>query len=48
MLRREDIVREGTVSDLDFGAWLLQNGSITKSEYDEKMAESIDILNMME
>ena len=48
VLRREDIVREGTVSDLDFGAWLLQNGSITKSEYDEKMAESIDILNMME
>ncbi len=37
VLKRNDIVREGTVSDIDFGDWLLQEGKITRAEYDEKM-----------
>lgn len=37
VLKREDTVREGTVSDMDFGDWLLENGTIDKAAYDEKM-----------
>ena len=36
VLKRSDTVREGTASDMDFGDWLLQNGGIEQSEYDEK------------
>lgn len=36
VLKRSDVVREGTDSDMDFGDWLLQNGSISRSEYDQK------------
>lgn len=37
VLKREDTVREGTVSDMDFGDWLLEKGKIDKAAYDEKM-----------
>jgi len=40
VLRRDDTVRDGTVSDVDLGDWLLQNGRITKEEYARTMAES--------
>ena len=40
VLKREDTVREGTVSDMDFGDWLLENGAIDQSAYDEKMEEA--------
>ena len=33
VLGREDTVREGTVSDLDFGDYLLAKGEITEEEY---------------
>lgn len=33
VFKREDTVREGTSSDIDFGDYLLQNGKITKEEY---------------
>lgn len=33
VLKRLDVVREGTVSDMDFGDWLLQNNKITLEEY---------------
>ena len=45
VLKRSDIVREGTESDMDFGDWLLNNGKIEKSFYDEKQAESKEILD---
>ncbi len=35
VLKRSDIVREGTESDIDLGDWLLQNGDITAAEYEE-------------
>ncbi len=41
---REDTVREGTSSDIDFGDWLLQNGNIEKNEYDEKQKEAKELL----
>ena len=37
---REDVVREGTVSDMDFGDWLLQNGQVDQQTYNEKQAEA--------
>ena len=33
VLKRSDTVREGTVSDMDFGDWLLQEGKISEAEY---------------
>ncbi len=33
VFKREDTIREGTVSDIDFGDYLLKNGKITKEEY---------------
>lgn len=37
VLKRDDTVREGTESDIDFGDWLLLNGKIEKEEYDVKL-----------
>lgn len=39
VLSRSDVNREGTVSDLDYGDWLLQEKRITKAEYDKKIQE---------
>lgn len=36
VLKHSDIVREGTVSDMDYGDWLLQEAAITQEEYDER------------
>lgn len=44
VLRRADIVREGTVSDMDFGDWLLLKNEVTKEEYDKKQSEAKEIL----
>ena len=44
VLRKSDTVREGTVSDMDFGDWLLQEGKVDKAEYDEKQKEAKEIL----
>ena len=44
VLKRSDTVREGTVSDMDFGDWLMQDGKVDKETYDAKMQEAKDIL----
>ncbi len=44
VLKRSDVEREGTVSDIDYGDWLLQNGDVTKEEYDQKMRQAREIL----
>ena len=44
VLKHSDIVREGTVSDIDFGDWLLQEGKVTKEEYNEKIEESKELI----
>lgn len=46
VLKRSDTVREGTVSDMDFGDWLLMNGSIDKGDYDQKQKEAKELLRM--
>ncbi len=44
VLKRSDTVREGTVSDMDFGDWLLNEGKIQQDEYDKKQAEARELL----
>lgn len=44
VLKRSDTVREGTVSDLDFGDWLMQEGKIDQVTYDAKQQEAKAIL----
>ena len=44
VVKRADIVREGTVSDMDFGDWLLLKNEVTKEEYDRKQREAKEIL----
>ena len=46
VLKREDTVREGTVSDMDFGDWLLQNGDVEQNEYNKKQQEAKDLLGV--
>ena len=43
VLKREDAVRDGTESDTDFGDWLVQEGKIGQTEYDEKQAEAKEL-----
>lgn len=44
VLKRSDVVREGTDSDMDFGDWLLQNERIGQNEYDEKQRYAVELL----
>lgn len=44
VFRRSDIVREGTVSDIDFGDWLLQEGKINRMQYESKQLEAKELL----
>ena len=44
VVKRADIVREGTASDMDFGDWLLLKNEVTKEEYDKKQREAKKIL----
>ncbi len=46
VLRRSDTVREGTVSDMDFGDWLMQEGKVTQAEYEQKQAEAKELLKV--
>lgn len=46
VLKRSDTVREGTVSDIDFGDWLLQEGKVTEDEYHQKQEEAKELLNV--
>lgn len=44
VLKRKDIVREGTASDMDYGEWLLFEGKITQTEYTEKQKQAKELL----
>lgn len=46
VLKRSDTVREGTVSDMDFGDWLMVEGKVDKKVYDTKQAEAKELLNV--
>lgn len=44
VLKRSDTVREGTVSDMDFGDWLMMEGKVDQEIYDAKQAEAKEML----
>ena len=44
VLKRSDVVREGTDSDMDYGDWMLSSSLITREEYDEKQAAAKKLL----
>lgn len=46
VLKRSDTVREGTVSDMDFGDWLMMQGKVDRETYDAKQAEAKDWLKV--
>jgi lipopolysaccharide/colanic/teichoic acid biosynthesis glycosyltransferase len=46
VLKRSDTVREGTVSDLDFGDWLMQEGKVDQETYDAKQKEAKERLGI--
>ena len=43
VFNRSDVVREGTVSDIDYGDYLLQELAITEAEYNEKQEEAREL-----
>ena len=46
VLKRSDTVREGTVSDMDYGDWLMMEGKVDQATYDEKQKEARELLNV--
>ena len=44
VLKRKDIVRVGTVSDMDFGDYLLQKHLVSREEYEAKQIEAKELL----
>lgn len=46
VLKRSDTVREGTVSDMDFGDWLMMEGKVNQETYDAKQAEAKEMLGV--
>lgn len=46
VLKRSDTVREGTVSDMDFGDWLMSEGKVDKETYEKKQEEARDLLGV--
>lgn len=44
VLKRSDVIRDGTVSDMDYGDWLLQENVITQEDYDKKQEEASGLL----
>ncbi len=45
VLKKSDTVREGTVSDMDFGDWLLAKGTLTQAAYDAGQQEAKRLLH---
>ncbi len=46
VLKRSDTVREGTVSDIDFGDWLMEQGKVDKDTYDARQKEAKELLGV--
>lgn len=45
-IKREDVVREGTVSDMDYGDVLLKEGKVSQEEYQNKQEEAKRLLDV--
>lgn len=46
VFKRSDTVREGTVSDMDFGDWLMLEGKVDQETYDAKQEEAKEMLRV--
>lgn len=46
VIKRSDTVREGTVSDMDYGDWLIMEGKVDQTTYDEKQEEARELLGV--
>ncbi len=46
VLGRADTVREGTVTDMDLGDWLLAHGEVTEEQYAALQGEARELLNI--
>lgn len=46
VLKRSDVVRDGTDSDMDFGDWLLCQGLVGEEEFDQKQAKAREMLEV--
>ena len=46
VLKRSDTVREGTVSDMDYGDWLMMEGKVDRETYDQKQVEAKEMLGV--
>ena len=46
VLKRSDIVREGTVSDMDYGDWLMMEGKVDQETYNQKQVEAKEMLGV--
>ena len=46
VLKRSDTVREGTETDMDFGDWMMSQGTVGQEEYDQKMEEAKKLLGV--
>lgn len=44
VFKREDVVREGTASDMDLGDWLMAEGKVDQGTYEEKQKEAKELL----
>ncbi|MDD6250798.1 MAG: sugar transferase [Bacillales bacterium] len=45
VFKREDTVRDGTVSDVDYGEWLLKEEKVSIDEFDLKQAEANSLIS---
>lgn len=46
VLKRSDTVREGTVSDMDFGDWLMLEGKVDQQTYNQNQAHAKEWLGL--
>ncbi len=46
VIKRSNTVREGTVSDLDFGDWMLHEGKVDQTTYNEKQEQAKELLGV--
>lgn len=46
VIKSENVVRDGTNSDIDFGDWLLQNGDIDENTYKLKQEEARKLMRV--
>ena len=47
VVKRSDTVREGTVSDMDFGDWLVVQGKVDQETYDASQLEAKELISNM-